>query len=397
LQLKGNDVFLVVNDSNFEIMSCLNQVVFFCALSANFCVAQTVFKETKLNLLDTGKVQILQVVPDSFPSIELVVRVSDVGNKPIWNLDKSGFHLSEGEDELMVTRVTQISKDQSVNLGLVLDHSGSMVFDESQLVDQFGNILYSFDYYGRIVYPDGYVFPINELKKAASRFLNSFDNDKDSISLICFSTQVDQQIDRGNSIHTLQNSIANIEAEGRTAFYDALDRSLEELKTASGTKVVVALTDGNDNESAVEFNSVLLKAQLFEIPLYIIGLGSVNQDSLRTLADSTNGAYFYSQNALGIESVYEDVKAKIQSVYGVKYDATNYNPTDSIRNVVVKYVTDSVFASTSIDVALPEEVLDYLKNRRQNQYISALLGGGIAVGIGVFLVIYRRKNKSDLA
>jgi len=40
--------------------------------------------------------------------------------------------------------------------------------------------------------------------------------------------------------------------------------------------------------------------------------------------------------------------------------------------------------------------LDYLKNRRQNRYISALLGGGIAVGIGVFLVIYRRKNKSDL-
>ena len=100
------------------------------------------------------------------------------------------------------------------------------------------------------------------------------------------------------------------------------------MKTASGIKVVVALTDGNDNESAVEFNSVLLKAQLFEIPLYIIGLGSVNQDSLRTLADSTNGAYFYSPNALGIESVYEDVKAKIQSVYGVKYDATNYNQTD---------------------------------------------------------------------
>lgn len=376
-------------------MRYLNQVVFFCALSANYCVAQTVFTETKLNLLDTGKVQILQVVPDSFPSIELVVRVSDASNKPIWNLDKSGFNLSEGEDELMVTRVTQISKNQSVNLGLVLDHSGSMMFDESQLVDQFGNILYSFDYYGRMVYPDGYVFPINELKKAASRFLNSFDNDKDSISLTCFSTQVDKQIERGNSIHTLQNSIANIEAEGRTAFYDALDNSLEELKTASGIKVVVALTDGNDNESVVEFNSVLLKAQLFEIPLYIIGLGSVNQDSLRTLADSTNGAYFYSPNALGIESVYEDVKAKIQSVYGVKYDATNYNPTDSIRNVVVKYVTDSVFASTSTDVALPEEVLDYLKNRRQNRYISALLGGGIAVGIGVFLVIYRRKNKSE--
>ena len=169
---------MIVNDSNFEIMSCLNQVVYFCVLFAKFCVAQTVYTETKLNLLDTGKIQVLQVVPDSFPSIELVVRVSDASNKPILNLDKSGFNLSEGEDELMVTRVTQISKNQSVNLGLVLDHSGSMMFDESQLVDQFGNILYSFDYYGRMVYHDGYVFPINELKKAASRFLNSFDNDK---------------------------------------------------------------------------------------------------------------------------------------------------------------------------------------------------------------------------
>jgi len=51
-------------------MKYLNQVVFFCVLSENFCVAQTVFTETKLNLLDTGKIQVLLVVPDSFPSIE---------------------------------------------------------------------------------------------------------------------------------------------------------------------------------------------------------------------------------------------------------------------------------------------------------------------------------------
>ena len=354
-------------------------------------------KTTEIQLLDSGFIEVLSVLPDSFPSVELVVRVTNSIQEPIWNLDTSGFYVTEGSTPSQVTSVRQISKDKPINIAMILDESGSMDVDESQLYDSRGRPLYKYNFYGGIVYPKGYVAPINSLKTAARTFISGFNFSKDSISLVTFSTEINRIIPAGSTEADLKRRIRQLEAEGATAFYDAINEGLNQLKTSAGLKVLVAITDGRDNSSSNGFNEVILKAQLQEVPLHIIGIGGVNQDSLLVLATQTGGSYYYSKNARGLEEVYERVKSNIQSIYGLVYESENFNPADTSRNVVVQYTTDSSYAAVDAELLLPEEVVTYLQERKNSRLLYTSIGVGLAIGFAGFLILYRRKDQKNVA
>ena len=377
-------------------MKLLVKVFASIALFPSLLLAQSETQIAQIQLVDTGFIEVIEVLPDSFPKVELVLRVTDQSQNPVWDLSIEGFSVSENAMTSEILNVYQISKDKSINIGLVLDESGSMEIDESQLYDRNGNALYSFNFLGGLIFPKGYLMPINALKRASSNFIDGFDDTKDSVSITAFSSTVNSTVPRGSSIKSLKRKIGTLKAEGSTAFYDAVEQSLEELKSSAGLKVIVAITDGHDNSSMTTMEQVVLKAQLYEIPLHIIGLGNVNQDTLEEMANVTSGGYYYSPNALGLEDVYERVKGNIQSIYGVTYRSLNFNPMDTSREVLVRYVTDSSYASSSTIVDLPIEVVEYLSERRNKRVLYTTLGVGIAIGMGGFLLLYRKKQRQDI-
>ena len=57
-----------------------------------------------------------------------------------------------------------------------------------------------------------------------------------------------------------------------TRLYDAIDRSIEELKAATGRKVVLVFTDGEDTASKLGAGEVLERARREETMVYSIGL-----------------------------------------------------------------------------------------------------------------------------
>ena len=215
--------------------------------------------------------------------------------------------------------------------------------------------------------------------------------------MIAFSDQVNQVVVKGEGLGQVKRGIRSLEADGGTAFYTAVDRGLEEIKIGDGLKVLVALTDGNDNRSSLGLDDVILKAQLYEIPIYVIGLGDVNQDTLALLARETNGEYYYSRNAFGLDDVYQRIKDRIQSVYGLMYHSQNFNPSDTSREVLIQYMTDSSYASANHSVELPNEVIAYLEERRNKRVIYTALGVGVAIGLGGYLLLYRRRSKVNVA
>ena len=367
------------------------------ALSSLQLIAQSEVQITEVEMLDSGFIEVLEVLPDSFPEVELILRVTDQNGEPIWNLDEAKFSVNENQSNLNVNKVYQISNDKSIHVGLVLDESGSMEVDESQLFDRYGNPLYRVNIFGNVTFPKGYVKPIDAMKSASSKFLDAFDFEKDSIALIAFSDQVNQVVVKGESLGQVKRGIRSLEADGGTAFYTAVDRGLEEIKIGDGLKVLVALTDGNDNRSSLGLDDVILKAQLYEIPIYVIGLGDVNQDTLALLARETNGEYYYSRNAFGLDDVYQRIKDRIQSVYGLTYQSQNFNPSDTSREVLIQYMTDSSYASANHSVELPNEVITYLEERRNKRVIYTALGVGVAIGLGGYLLLYRRRSKVNVA
>ena len=86
-----------------------------------------------LNLVDSGYVEVLNVLPDSFPSVELIIRVSDSENNPVWDLDLNGFELSEDGVLMPIKSVQQISQDKPINISMILDSQVDGI-DEDQLL-----------------------------------------------------------------------------------------------------------------------------------------------------------------------------------------------------------------------------------------------------------------------
>jgi Ca-activated chloride channel family protein len=212
------------------------------------------------------------------------------------------------------------------------------------------------------------------------------------LALVGFSSTVDVVTPLTTNHDSLKSIVSGIYADGITAFYDAVDRAIDIASSGGGIRVVVALTDGNDNNSSQSLNAVITKAKQLRIPIYVVGLGGVDKNPLKRLAQQTNGQYFYARNAKELTKVYDVIRQRLQSYYTISYETQNYDPNIVGRSVSLMYEGDSVAVSPArATFSLPPNVVEYLKTRRRN--LLMLSGGLVVILIGTSVVIYRRRKK----
>jgi VWFA-related protein len=118
-----------------------------------------------------------------------------------------------------------------------------------------------------------------------------------------------------------------------TRLYDAIDASIDELDNASGRKIVLVFTDGEDTASKRGFGDVLDKARLKEVMVYAIGLESeyfngvqrrrTRPDrALRRLADETGGGYFELKKTDELAPTFTRVAQELHSLYALGFTPT---------------------------------------------------------------------------
>ena len=97
----------------------------------------------------------------------------------------------------------------------------------------------------------------------------------------------------------------------RTAINDALVQAYNMLeKSKAKSKIVILLTDGQDNMSKIPFNELVKMIEKRDIKLYAIGIGDsrdYNGAYLQTLAKAGKGAAFGARNAQMLEEVYKQI------------------------------------------------------------------------------------------
>jgi Ca-activated chloride channel family protein len=237
-----------------------------------------------LKTRDSIEFSIINVLPDSFPTISIIFKGHKADGNPLWNLKRDDFMVSENGEDSDVKSLIPISRNKPINIGIVIDHSGSMLEDPSLLYDKNGNELFSYDTNTfTLVLPKGYVAPIDNGKATTKDFANSFNFKKDFISVIGFSSTVDKILPLTNNKMKIDSVINSMEADSLTALYDAMLTGLNQLNTGDGVNVLVILTDGQNNKSKSTWNDVTEKAIFLDIPIYIIGLGKVNKDTLHEM------------------------------------------------------------------------------------------------------------------
>ena len=129
-------------------------------------------------------------------------------------------------------------------------------------------------------------------------------------------------------------SLNDLQYGNPTRLYDAIDASIDLLDEASGRKVVLVFTDGDDTASRRNFNDVLTKARDKEVMVYAIGLqteffnGQRMQRSrptaaLRKLADETGGGFFELKKTAELGPTFTRVAQELHSLYALGFSPVN--------------------------------------------------------------------------
>lgn len=169
-------------------------------------------------------------------------------------------------------------------------------------------------------------------KAVASDFVSGRPGDR--IGLVVFSgetfTQVPLTTDHGMMLNMLKGMKCGMLEDG-TAIGDGLASAISRLKDSDAiSKVVILLTDGDNNAGSIDPSTAAEMAKLFGIRVYTIGAGTrgtapypvqtpfggikyqqvevnINEDLLRQIADQTGGKYFRAESKEKLQQIYDEI------------------------------------------------------------------------------------------
>ena len=205
-------------------------------------------------------------------------------------------------------------EDVPVTVGLVIDHSGSMHHK------------------------------LQEVTAAARSFVAS-SNRNDEIFVVNFNETVTlglpAAIRFSASSEALERAIWNAPTTGKTALYDAIAKSLEQLQRGSGDKkVLIVVSDGGDNASRESLAGILELAEQSSAVIYTIGIFEEedqdrNPKVLERIARETGGEAFFPRRHDEVVAVCERIARDIRNQYTIGYVPTNAARNGAYRTIRV--------------------------------------------------------------
>lgn len=170
---------------------------------------------------------------------------------------------------------------------------------------------------------------LTAVKLAADGFIRARPNDR--IGLILFGTRAYLQspatFDKQAVLDTLWSTDAGM-AGNSTAIGDAVGlglKNLREEKASSAGKIMIVLTDGENNDGSLSMPEVLKMAKDENVKIYTIGVGAENrvidsffgisvpridgldEESLKQLAAETKGNYFRASDTGKLQQIYREI------------------------------------------------------------------------------------------
>lgn len=143
----------------------------------------------------------------------------------------------------------------------------------------------------------------------------------------------------------MKEALTRIDSRGGTAMRDAVRMSIDHVrsKAKKDKKVLVVVTDGNDNSSTITLENLVKAAQQSEVILYGIGILSDEERreakraerALNELAVTTGGEAFFPQDVSEVERIAQTVARNIRSQYTIQYTPTNQAMDGSFRQIKV--------------------------------------------------------------
>ncbi|HEX4170523.1 MAG TPA: VWA domain-containing protein [Bryobacteraceae bacterium] len=153
-------------------------------------------------------------------------------------------------------------------------------------------------------------------------------NPQDETFVINFSDQAYLDQDFTSNLDKLQSGLTHLSSSGGTALYDTIVTAADKMERSATRprKVLIVVTDGNDNASRLSLSDAVHRVQDMQGPtIYSIGLlfGGNNsrhaRRDLQLLSSDTGGIAFFPGSLKDINSVAAEVARDIRNQYVVAY------------------------------------------------------------------------------
>lgn len=245
--------------------------------------------------------------------VVLHASVMDKNGKLLTGLPQTAFKVFENDVEQPVRKFTR--EDVPVSMGLIIDNSGSMR-DKRQKVE------------------------------AAALALVKASGQIDEVFIVNFNDDAFLDVPFTNDVKKLEEGLTRIDSRGGTAMRDALSMSIDEIreKAKRDKKVLLVVTDGNDNTSQMSLEKLQEKAARAEVLIYSIGL--LNEEerreaakarrALTNLANISGGLAFFPKELSDVERIAQDVANEIRNQFMIAYSPINQNLDGTFRKVKVQ-------------------------------------------------------------
>jgi VWFA-related protein len=281
--------------------------------------------------------ELSQVDVTEFPKVKLYLSVRNLTTgEAVENLEQSSFMLyeklenSDDYEQMTVDKAVQLDENEGLNTAIVADVSASM-----------GSGLYT-------------------AETAMENFVDSMQyNVNDRAALYSFADTVYREQYFTKKKKVLKKAIEGMTSGNMTALYDALVYSISDIVVEDGAKCVIAFTDGMENNSSSSKSYVIDKANQYDIPIYIIGIGAgVDSADLRDIADQTGGFYRNISDITSMGSVYQEIYETQKAMYVVQYKTTKKSSDKLLRDIYIRYSDDTYKIRTQSSYTPSEYKID---------------------------------------
>ncbi len=242
--------------------------------------------------------------------------VVDKNGHLMTDLPKSAFTVYENGIQQPIAIFKR--EDVPVSMGLIVDNSGSMRDKRSKV-------------------------------EAAALALVKASNPDDEVFVVNFNDEAFLDLPHGkdftNNIKDMEEALTRIDSRGGTAMRDAIRMSIDHLKEKGhkDKKVLVVVTDGNDNSSVINLENLVKAAQQSEVLIYSVGLLSEEErreakraeHALNDLATATGAEAFFPKELSEVDRIARQVARDIRNQYTIAYTPTNEIMDGSYRQIKI--------------------------------------------------------------
>jgi VWFA-related protein len=244
--------------------------------------------------------------------VVLHASVTDKKGKLLTNLNGNAFKVYENGQQQTVKLFRR--EDVPVSLGIIIDDSGSMMTKRARV-------------------------------EAAALNLVRESNPQDEVFIVNFNDDAYLDVPFTNDMKKMEQGLARIDSRGGTAMRDAVVMSLDYMreKAKKDKKVLLIITDGNDNASNTTLEKCVQRANQTDTLVYAIGLFTEEEKheatkarrALNELSIATGGLSFYPKEVSEVQALASDVAHDIRNQYTIAYTPAIQALDGSYRQIKV--------------------------------------------------------------